>query len=186
MTTAITWASAIISNARWLVAALLLGAGAAHAAQVYQAPADFVREAFDGQPPPARPLDVTPAMAAQARTILGHDLGVLRLRYWRRDGRSAWVLEEIGKERPITVGVVVAGGRLARIDVLIYRESRGMEVASPAFTDQFIGASLSADQRLDRHIDAISGATLSVRALTELARLALYLTSLTEADHDSP
>jgi hypothetical protein len=85
------------------------------------------------------------------------------------------VLEEIGKTEPITTGIVVDQGAIARISVLIYRESRGWEVKYPFFTDQFKGATLTAMHELDRKIDGISGATLSVRALTRLARLALLL-----------
>ena len=59
--------------------------------------------------------------------------------------------------------------------MLVYRESRGDEVRYPRFTGQFTGAGLNSRQELDRGIDVISGATLSVNALTRLARLALYL-----------
>ena len=45
------------------------------------------------------------------------------------------------------------------------------------FTEQFDDASLNNNQsmELDRNIDNISGATLSVRAIKKLARLALLL-----------
>ena len=46
----------------------------------------------------------------------------------------------------------------------------------PFFTDQFKGVSLQADKQLDKHIDAITGATLSRNAMIKLSRLALYLT----------
>ncbi len=77
--------------------------------------------------------------------------------------------------KPITTGLAVDDGAIERIRVLVYRESRGWEVRYDFFTAQFIGARLDGDARLDRRIDGISGATLSVRALTNLARLALYL-----------
>jgi hypothetical protein len=82
------------------------------------------------------------------------------------------VLDEIGKEMPTTVGIAINDSAVERVKVLVYRESRGWEVKSPAFTAQFFGARL-AGQNLDRHIDGISGATLSVRALSRLTRLAL-------------
>jgi hypothetical protein len=63
------------------------------------------------------------------------------------------------------------------VKVLIFRESRGWEVRYPFFTDQFKDATLTAERNLDRKIDGISGATLSVNALTKLARLALFLDS---------
>ncbi len=45
----------------------------------------------------------------------------------------------------------------------------------PFFTEQFRGTLLTAENQLNRHIDGITGATLSVRALKKLARLSLYL-----------
>ena len=136
--------------------------------------AHFLNEVF-GQPPAPETLWLTKDLQPAMRGILEHDYPASRLRYWRVGQRSAWVLEEIGKEMPITVGIVVDNGAIERVRVLVYRESRGWEVKSPAFTAQFSGARLAAEQKLDRHIDGISGATLSVRALGRLARLALLL-----------
>ena len=85
------------------------------------------------------------------------------------------ILEEIGKDLPITVGLVINEGRLEKIKVLVFRESRGEEIRHSFFTDQFKGARLDDKGKLDRTIDGISGATLSVRAMKKLARLALYL-----------
>ena len=106
---------------------------------------------------------------------MAHAKGAWRIIYWADESRSAWILEEIGKVKPITTGYVVNRGKIERVAVLIYRESRGWEVRHKFFTDQFIGATVDGDYRLDRGIDGISGATLSVDALTRLGRLALYL-----------
>ena len=142
---------------------------------VYLTPEDFIAGAFEGSQPKPRVLWLTKGIRPGVKAILGHDLNVMRLRYWANGSRSAWVLEEIGKEEPITVGIVVDGGRLTQMKVLIYRESRGSEVRHPFFTGQFAGATLGDDMELDRRVDGISGATLSVRALKKLARLALDL-----------
>ena len=107
--------------------------------------------------------------------IMEHDLGVLRLKYWEKEWRTVWILEEIGKERPITAGIVINNGKIERINVLTFRESRGWEIRYPFFTDQFSDAILKEDRQLDRKIDGISGATLSVKAMTKMARLALLL-----------
>src|SRR3569623_1701035 len=96
-------------------------------------------------------------------------------REWERDGRTVWVLEETGKEQPITAGLVVDHDHIAVMKVLIFRETRGDEVRHPFFTDQFTGAGLTVQNQLDRPIDGVSGATLSTRALIKLARLALLL-----------
>ncbi len=149
--------------------------GSVMAEQVYQTPSEFLQQAFDGDPPKPAVLWLNKERQKVIREILGHPLRQLRLRYWARGKRSAWILEEIGKEHPITTGIVVEDGRIRQIRVLTYRESRGYEVHNAFFTDQFKGAGLDQQLKLDRPIDGISGATLSVRALTKLARLALYL-----------
>lgn len=157
---------------------MLLGvllAAAASARGVIMPPEQFLAAAFDGNVPPVSKLWITKPLAEEIRAILGRDLGVLRLPYRGRGHRTAWILEEIGKEKPITVGIAVERGRIASVQVLVYRESRGGEVQYPWFTRQFDGATLTPEHRLDRHIDGITGATLSVRALDRLARLALLL-----------
>jgi hypothetical protein len=150
-------------------------------AEVYQSPEDFLSEVFAGDVPTPAALWLTGEMRESAKDILGHEPPQLRVRYWLRGARSAWILEEIGKEKPITTGIVVDTGRIERIRVLIFRESRGWEVRHDFFTDQFVRLGLADDRKLDGPIDGISGATLSVRALTKLARLALYLHQQTPA-----
>ena len=172
-----------LTRIAWVLtpAALLIFGSAVLARGTTQQPEDFVREAFAGNPPPARLLWLTKPVAAAATHILSHPPAQKRVRYWQQGERSVWVLDEIGKEQPITSGIVVDGGRIALVKVLVYRESRGGEVRYPRFTDQFIGATLAAGSELDRSIDGISGATLSVWALTRLARLALYFDSVARA-----
>ncbi len=147
----------------------------APAADVYLAPEKFLAQNFEGKVPEPAVLWITGDTRKQVESILGHSAGSLRLRYWARGPRTAWILEEIGKTEPITTGIVVDNGAIARIDVLIYRESRGWEVRYPFFTDQFRGATLTELNQLDRNINGISGATLSVRALTKLSQVALLL-----------
>jgi hypothetical protein len=143
-------------------------------ASVYETQPEFLDRAFSGSPPEPAMLWLSGDRKSGVRQLLGHDYPALRLRYWCRDRRSAWVLEEIGKDLPITVGIIIDRGTIRDLRVLTYRESRGGEVATPAFTDQFIDASL-AGGKLNVPIDGISGATLSVQALTKLAEVALFL-----------
>lgn len=159
------------------MATLLMVSSVAFARGTYQEPDSFIRETFAGKPPAPKLLWITDAMQAEITRILGHPSAQRRVRYWRSGARSAWILDEIGKEEPITTGYVVNQGRLERVCVLVYRESRGDEVRYPRFTEQFKGATLKNAYELDRPIDNISGATLSVDALTRSARLALYLDS---------
>jgi len=154
---------------------LLAVSGASMARGTYMEPEAFVREAFGGRMPPSRVVWITDAMRAEIVRILDHSFQQGRVRYWKEGARSVWVLEETGKEEPITSGIIVQGGKIDLIKVLVYRESRGEEVRYPRFTDQFRNAGMTSKHDLDRPIDGISGATLSVQALTKLARLALYL-----------
>ncbi len=154
-------------------------------AESYQSADEFLQEVFAATPPSTRVLWLKGDVKEKAASILGHPYPGLRIRYWKTDDRTAWILEEIGKEKPITVGLVVGPGGMELLRVLEFRESRGWEVRYPFFTDQFVGIGLTADRQLDRHIDGISGATLSVRALQKLARLALYLNQQAQAANDS-
>jgi len=158
---------------RWVLALAFLLAGAR--AAVYQSHEDFLAAAFAGDPPPPALFWLRGEVKAEVERILGHPYAGLRIRYWRRGPRTAWILEEIGKERPITAGIVIRDGAVERVRVLAFRESRGGEVRHGFFLDQFPGTRLRGDGRLDRQIDGITGATLSVRALKRLVRLALHL-----------
>ncbi|TVL18910.1 FMN-binding protein [Shewanella algae] len=176
------WGALIEALMKTLIALLslfLLPFTQTQAAQsVYQSPADFVTQALGDQSKGQAKAKVFWFNAEQRQVIeeiLAHDFRPLRTRYWQQGDDTVWILEEIGKEAPITVGIQVRHGQIYRTKVLIYRESRGDEVRHDFFTDQFKSATLTKDKQLDKHIDGITGATLSVRALTKLARIALYL-----------
>jgi FMN-binding domain len=147
---------------------------------VYLTADAFLKEVFGNVPKPSV-LWLTPEVQAAASKILGHAPAKLRERYWAEGGKTVWILEEIGKEEFITAAFVVGEGRIAQTRVLIYRESRGMEVRYPAFVNQFTGAQLTGGYDLSKPVDGISGATLSVWAMSRMARQALYFDSLSQA-----
>ena len=144
------------------------------AAEVYQKPEVFLQQAFEQQVPDPEMLWITGELRDKSEQILQHRPGSLRTRFWQKGQRTAWILEEIGKEKPITVGIVINDNHIETVRVLAFRESRGWEVKYPFFTNQFKQARLKEDLQLDKPIDGITGATLSVRALTKLSRLAFY------------
>ena len=164
---------------------LLLLSAHALAGGVYQEPDAFIAEVFADKPPKAAVIWPDTELKAQIKDILGHDYKGLRIRYWKQGKRTAWVLDEIGKDKPITTGFVINNGRIELVRVLIFRESRGWEIRHAFFTDQFDKASLNSDRQLDRTIDNISGATLSVRAVTKLARVALLLDQAAQIEKES-
>ena len=158
-----------------VVAIGLISASVSFAASVYETQAEFLTRAFTDSRPGPSLIWLSGERKTQVRQLLGHDYPALRLRYWCRAQRSAWILEEIGKELPITVGIIIDANHIDSLRVLTYRENRGAEVVSPSFTDQFNGAALTGGNTLDTTIDGITGATLSVQALTRLAAMALFL-----------
>ena len=165
----------MIKRAQLSLLLLIVGVVPASAAdeQIYLTPDAFLAEAFATPPPPSM-LWITAEIQPDIEKILGHPPPRLRQRYWKDGEKTAWILEEIGKEEFITAGFVVANDRIEKTRVLIYRESRGMEVRYPAFLKQFEGTQLAEKQRLSKRIDGIAGATLSVWAMERMARAALY------------
>jgi hypothetical protein len=161
-----------------LLSLLFMAAFSVSARGVYQTNEAFLTETFNGDVPKSKVIWIKGDLRKTVADILSHKYSGLRVRYWQQDDRSVWILNEIGKEQPITFGIVVRAGKIEYVKVLAFRESRGGEIRHPAFTQQFKDARLEG-QELDRHIDGVSGATLSVWAMTAVTRLALYLDTLT-------
>lgn len=143
---------------------------------VYLTPQAFLERAFGSEQYQSHSLWLNEEDKLSARDILQREYHGFRIRYWQQGDKRAWVVDEIGKVRPITIGVVILDNKIVHINILEFRESRGDEVRHPFFTKQFIGQSLQkGGSRLGNTIDGITGATLSVRAVTRVARFALYL-----------
>ncbi len=147
--------------------------------RVYKQPSEFIKSAFGGNIPSTSVLNLSGDVKSRARNIMAHNYREARVRYWKQGRLTVWILEEIGKTEPITTGFVVENGRIKSVEILIYRESHGWEVSKPFFTRQFSNASLKDGDRLSADVKNVAGATLSVRAVTKLARLALYFDSST-------
>jgi len=153
---------------------LIIFSSNCYAKGTYQPPNEFVSEAFSQQPE-AQAIWIKGELRDQIEKILQHRYKAKRIRYWQHDKRSVWVLDEIGKKKPITVGIIIDDSKISRLKVLVFRETRGWEVRYPFFTKQFNRLTLNSDNSLSESVDGISGATLSVRALEKLARIALLL-----------
>lgn len=160
---------------RLLPLLILLFVSPLQAGGVYQTQEDFLKETFTNNVPKPQVIWPDKNLKQSIADILGHKYKSLRIRYWLQGERTAWILDEIGKEKPITTGIVINKQKIERVRVLIFRESRGWEVRHSFFTEQFDAATLKKDTMLDKNINNVSGATLSVRAVTKLARLALML-----------
>jgi len=147
------------------------------AEKVYEKPSVFMKRHF-GTLPKTQVITLNSAQSKQLKSILGHSYSAKKIRYWQGNGKTAWILEEVGKSQPITTGIIVKAHKISEIKVLVYRESHGWEVTRPFFTKQFVGSSLDG-KTLNKKIDGIVGATLSVNALKRLSAAALYLSQQT-------
>lgn len=151
---------------------------------IYQTPEQFIAGVFLDQAPEVKTLWLNKGDKLEIAKILNHSFNRMRIRYWHSKESSAWVLEEIGKEQQITMGVHIKSPidqikkpSIVTLKILTYRESRGDEVRHDFYTNQFVDATLKGDNDLSNHIDGITGATLSVRATKKVAKLALWLTN---------
>ena len=149
---------------------------------IYKEPVDFLEENLSGCG--QKVLWLTRDTKSQIEQLVDHRFPGVRVRYCEKDGKTAWVLDEIGKTEPITSGIIVNEGRVEQVRVLIFRESRGSEVHRSAFTRQYENASLESDNSLDLYIDGITGATMSVSALNRQVKLALLLDKVTREKND--
>jgi Na+-translocating ferredoxin:NAD+ oxidoreductase RnfG subunit len=86
----------------------------------------------------------------------------------------ATVRDARGKDQPITFLVAVdTAGQVLDVDVLVYREPYGGEVAYESWRRQFRGHTAADSLRIGRPIRNISGATISSNAVTLGVRSAL-------------
>ena len=104
---------------------------------------------------------------ARADTLRVDSAAVLRVSRGDSLLGFAEVGNVIGKDQPITFLVAVdPSDRLKDVDILVYRESYGGEVAYESWRKQFRGKTSTDPIQVGRDIRSISGATISVHAVT--------------------
>ncbi len=125
------------------------------------------------QQPGAPPAKVAASLARLfgpgARVDTLHVDSATVLRVSRADSLLGFaaVRDVLGKDQPITFLVAVdPTDRLKDVDVLVYREPYGGEVAYEPWRRQFRGKTEGDSLRVGKEIRSISGATISVHAVT--------------------
>lgn len=112
--------------------------------------------------------------AVQVDTVRVDSVAVLRV---SRSGTLlgfAEVRNSKGKDQPITYLVAIdSSNRLKDVDILVYREPRGGEVAYEPWRKQFRGKTAAAPLEVGQDIRNISGATISSHSVTRGVRRAL-------------
>ena len=128
------------------------------------------RAGFSQAPPPAKlAASITRIFGAAVRVdSLRVDTSTV-LRMSRADSLLGFasVGNVIGKDQPITFLVAIdRDDRLKDVDILVYREPYGGEVAYEPWRKQFRGKTAADSLRVGKEIRTISGATISVRSVT--------------------
>ncbi len=162
----------------FVVLLMLLTATAVQARGRYLELDQFLAQAFPSVMPQSQVLWLNAEQKAEAARILQRKFNSLRVRYWQNGETTAWVMDEIGKERPITIGVAVTASRISLLRILEFRESRGDEVRFHFFTNQFRDLTLNEEGGLSGTVDNITGATMSVNSVRRVANTALFFDAL--------
>ncbi|MBT3939850.1 MAG: FMN-binding protein [Pelagibacterales bacterium] len=135
----------------------------------------FIEKAFGKKDVSKGRLRFKEEVKKTAQKIMGSKYKKVLMRYWIEGNRTAWILNRIGKVKPITAGFIIDNCKIVSVHVLVYRESHGWEIKYPSFRDQFKGIGMRNEYKLDKSIDGISGATLSVNSMRIMASLALAM-----------
>ena len=178
---------ALVLILRAAVAAALLVAGAGRArGQTFYTPRTVLARFF---PSSQRVTYRRFALTPEVRGKLAQKLGAALPRdgyvfYYALTGQTvdgyALIDEQLGQYMPITYAVKFSPkGAVQQLEIMVYRENYGSEVTDARFRKQFVGKTAADPLLLENDLVAVSGATLSSRALaTGLRRALLLLTEL--------
>lgn len=112
--------------------------------------------------------------AATADTVMVETAPVLRIHGGAELEGYAVVRNVLGKDQPITFLVATdTAGVLKDVDILVYREPYGGDVAYEAWRKQFRGKTAADPLVIGRDVRSISGATISANSVTLGVRAAL-------------
>lgn len=95
--------------------------------------------------------------------------------------------DQMGQHQPISFGVKLdATGAVERMEVMVYREGYGDEVREGRFRKQFEGKGADDHIRFGEDVVAISGATISSKAMAIGVRRAVALVAAARANPPQP
>jgi electron transport complex protein RnfG len=161
---------------------LLLAAQPARADQVYFTPRDLLADFFrSSQAVTFKKIPLADADKQRLQHRLGYALPKPSYTFYvattggHVDG-YAFLDEEKGEHLPITFAVKLSpDGKVVRQEIVVYREARGDEVRDDQFRAQFVGKSARDAIVAGQDIVAVSGATISSRAMAVGVKRAVVL-----------
>lgn len=170
-----------------LAIALLGGATSARADDVYWSTKSLLSDFFKSSERVTFVRLDASAASDELRALLGYapakkSYPVFIARTGEHIDGYAVIDEEMGQHQPITFGVkILPSGEVERMEVMVYREGYGDEIKEARFKKQFTGKNANDGLALGDDVVAISGATISSKAMTVGVRRALALVSLIKA-----
>lgn len=135
----------------------------------------YLQKVFGADQPSVKAVWVTGQLKKRIEKGLGQKAYRLREKYYRRGSDIVFILDQIGKVKPITSAWHFKDNKIVDVEVLVYRESRGGEVRNRFFTQLFHDIGLNKKDHLNREVDGITGATLSVWAMQRMCKQALMM-----------
>ena len=98
-----------------------------------EAETSFLSESFNGNVPKKQRLIVKGEAKDQIKSIMGNKYKKRLFSYWKNDTQQVWILNSIGKYKPITAAFSIQNCSVKSAHVLIYREQHGYEIKYPFF-----------------------------------------------------
>ena len=142
----------------------------------------FLNKLFQNNIPDKKRIILKGPNKNKIKEIMGDKYKKRLFSYWKKDDETVWILNSIGKYKPITAGFVVNNCKIKSSHVIVYREQHGYEIKYPSFLLQFTEGELDSNMKLNFKVDNISGATLSVNSMKRMAKAALLLNKLSNED----
>ncbi len=159
----------IFKSSRVPLSFLLAGAAPLVAySQVFLSEEQAVKVLFPDQKLGKKLLELT---ADEERTVAEKSGQLVRtrvLKAWVGPHKEVVLIDEVlGKHEFITYAVGFGtDGTIKGVEILVYREAYGQQVAGEAWRKQFLGKSLASPLKINHDIKNISGATLSSAHVT--------------------
>ena len=96
----------------------------------------------------------------------------------RIDGYAV-IDNEQGQHLPITFATQISSaGKVQRVEVMVYREGQGDEIREQRFRNQFVDKGMNDPMRINKDLDAITGATISSKSAARACRRAVALVQI--------
>ena len=98
----------------------------------------FLNKIFKNNIPKKQRIIVKGANKDKIKIIMGNKYKKRLFSYWENDSEQVWILNSIGKYKPITAAFTVKECKINSAHVLIYREQHGYEIKYPSFLKKLV------------------------------------------------